>query len=106
MVDSREVKKRERADFEIRTSQSVKEQSVKCQVTDPAAVVVSLLRLERTRRRTRIGLLVDVDADVEVVADVLLVLVVAPVLLGCIRRPASALARASAKGASNVKLDK
>ena len=45
-------------------------------------MVVSLLRLKEAGGRTGIGVLVDVDADVVVVADVLLLLVVTPVLPG------------------------
>ena len=48
----------------------------------PAAVVVSLLRLEEAGGRARIGILINVDADVIIIADVLLLLVIPPVLLG------------------------
>lgn len=48
----------------------------------PAAVVVPLLRLIRATRRAWIGLLVHLDADVIVVGDLLLVLVISPVFLG------------------------
>ena len=44
------------------------------------------MRLERTGGRTRVGLLVDFDADVKVVADALLLFVVAPVLARRLQR--------------------
>ena len=50
--------------------------------TYPTAVVVSLASLVGTIGRARIWLFVHFDADVIIVADLLLLLVIAPVLLG------------------------
>jgi hypothetical protein len=52
-------------------------------------VVVPLLGLIRAAGRARIGLLVDFDTDVIIVGDLLLLLVIAPVLLGRLSRPKS-----------------
>ena len=49
---------------------------------------MSLLVLKEAGGRTRIGFFVDLDADVVVLADVLLLFMVPPVLFGRFRRPA------------------
>ena len=55
-------------------------------MTYPAAVEVFLVGLVLATGRTRVRLLVQLDANVKIVADVLLLLVIAPVLLGSFQR--------------------
>jgi hypothetical protein len=55
-------------------------------VAYPAAVEVLLVRLERATGRASVWVLVQFDANVKIVADVLLLLVIAPMLLGSFQR--------------------